>query len=291
MRLERTCEYIKTLKREFGKEFHIHLYTSLNLVTKEYLQKLHEAGLDEIRFHLDLESNKFWPRLHLAREFSWKVGVEVPCISNKKEQLQRVIEFSHDIVDFINLNELEIADNSQSKLSKLGFKTKDRMSYAIEDSLNLGKSLIRSAQENQFSVPIHCCTATLKDRVQLANRLKREAQGAKKPFDKVHKNGLLERGALYLLELEPGVGYRRKLAEIDKSPLLEKLTSLRALLIQKLSLQDQDLFIDTQKPRILLSIEHARQHKKKIQDAGLHIAIVKEYPTADQLEIEVDFLR
>lgn len=290
MRLDRTCEYIKALKQNFGPSFHIHLYTSLNLVTREYLQKLFESGLDEIRFHLDLESEKFWNRLLLAREFPWKVGVEVPCITNKKEQLQRVLDYTHDKVDFINLNELEIADNSQSKLSKLGFKTKDPMSYAIEGSLNVGKSLITYARDLNYTTPIHCCTATLKDKVQLANRLKREAQGAKKPFDKVHKNGLLERGALYLPELEPGVGYRRKVAEIDKDIILRKLTPIYTLIMRKLSFTEKDLFVDIQKPRILLSVQHARKFKTKFQELGLHVAIVKEYPTADQLEIEVDFL-
>ena len=290
MRLDRTCEYIKALKQEFGPSFHIHLYTSLNLVTKEYLQKLANAGLDEIRFHLDLESEQFWPRLILAREFPWKVGIEVPSISTKKDQLQRVIDFAHDKVDFINLNELEIADNSQSQLSKLGFKTKDNASYAIEGSLELGKSLIKYAKDKDYQIPIHCCTATLKDKIQLGNRLKREAQGARKPFDKVHKDGLLERGALYLPELEPGVGYRRRLEAVDKKPFLERLSYARTSLLEKLSLVDPDLYLDNQKPRILLSVKHARAFKKKFQEAGLHVAIVKEYPTADQLEIEVDFL-
>ena len=57
-RLDRTVEYIQILKEKYGKEFHIHLYTSLNLVTKETLKKLYDAGLDEIRFHFDLDNDK-----------------------------------------------------------------------------------------------------------------------------------------------------------------------------------------------------------------------------------------
>ena len=54
MKLERTTKYIKTLKTKYGKKFHVHLYTSLNLVTETALEQLYTAGLDEIRFHLDL---------------------------------------------------------------------------------------------------------------------------------------------------------------------------------------------------------------------------------------------
>src|SRR3989344_940505 len=62
-RIDRTCEYITGLKKEFGKRFHIHLYTSLVLVNEKNLKNLYDAGLDEIRFHPDLNDNKFWERV------------------------------------------------------------------------------------------------------------------------------------------------------------------------------------------------------------------------------------
>jgi pyruvate formate-lyase activating enzyme-like uncharacterized protein len=55
--------WIRLLKQEFGSDFHIHLYTPLNLVTAERLQQLHEAGLDEIRFHPNLEDDRWWDRV------------------------------------------------------------------------------------------------------------------------------------------------------------------------------------------------------------------------------------
>src|SRR3989344_5901823 len=63
MKIERTLAYIRQLKEKYGAGFHIHLYTSLNLVTENSLKQLHDAGLDEIRFHLDIDSEQFWPRL------------------------------------------------------------------------------------------------------------------------------------------------------------------------------------------------------------------------------------
>jgi organic radical activating enzyme len=60
VKLDRCVQYIKLLKDKYGKQFHIHLYTPPKLVTKEALQKLYDAGLDEIRFHPNLKDDKDW---------------------------------------------------------------------------------------------------------------------------------------------------------------------------------------------------------------------------------------
>src|SRR3989338_7397108 len=92
-RIDRTVECIKLLKKTFGKKFHIHLYTSLNLATEQNLQKLYEAGLDEIRFHLDLDSEKFWKNIERAKKYTWDIGVEIPMIPTKQEEIQKVIDY------------------------------------------------------------------------------------------------------------------------------------------------------------------------------------------------------
>lgn len=284
--LERTVSYIRLLKEKQGKEFHIHLYTSLNLVSEEVLAQLHHAGLDEIRFHLDLESETLWPRLELARTYSWSLGVELPVIPAKKEALCKAMDFVQDKVDFVTLNELEVADNSQSLLLKMGYTTKDRLSYAIRDSLKTGFAVMDYVKTKKYPLSLHLCTAKLKDSVQLANRLKREAQGVRKSFDLVDSEGLLTRGALYLPELAPGFKYRERLAGVNRTECVEKLRD-KLETIQKFA---GDLFLDEQKPRILLASKLIRQHRREWKKLGLMAAIVKEYPTADQLEIEVEFV-
>jgi pyruvate formate-lyase activating enzyme-like uncharacterized protein len=49
--LDRTIHYIKILKKEFGDDHHIHLYTAFT-PDPEILKELDDAGLDEIRFHI-----------------------------------------------------------------------------------------------------------------------------------------------------------------------------------------------------------------------------------------------
>lgn len=287
-KLDRTIEYIKLLKEKFGQKFHIHLYTSLNLVTEGVLKQLFEAGLDEIRFHLDLESTQLWNKLIIARKFSWKIGVEIPLIPTKEKETFEIVEFVKEKIDFLNLNELEIADNSQSKLGEMELHTKDELSYAIKDSLELGLKVLEFAQKEKYNLSIHMCTAKLKDAVQLANRIKREAQGAKKKFDLVDEEGMLTRGALYLPELVPGFGYRKKLDSVNKDEMVRKLEPLLVRVKKELKIEDDDLFLDNSKPRILLSKKLLMQNRKLFKKLGLIPAVVSEYPTADQLEVEVE---
>lgn len=287
-KLDRTLTYIKKLKDKFGAEFHIHLYTSLNLVTESIMQKLYQAGLDEIRFHLDLSSQNFWKKLELAKRFPWDIGVEVPLIPGKETELKQMIDFIQNKVQFLNLNELEKADNSFSNLDQ--YETKDKLSYAVKGSLELGLNLLNYVQEKKYPIKVHLCTAKLKDAVQLGNRFKREAPQIKKDFDLMDEEGLLTRGALYLPELSPSFSYRKILAEINKPEFLEKLTPLFQKIKQDLNLNDKDIFLDQEKPRILLSSRNAKKNKDYFGNLKLKVAIVKEYPTADQLEIEIDFL-
>jgi len=189
----------------------------------------------------------------------------------------------------LNLNELEVADNKCSKLLEMGFKVKDEMSYAVKDSLELGLKLIKHVEEKDFDLNVHVCTAKLKDATQLTERIKREAKYSHKDFDIVDKEGMLTRGALYLDSLKPGVGYRESLKE-DHSAVISKLKELFDSVQKKLKLKDNEIFLDEAKPRILVSKKTVKKNKTQIINLGLVPAIVIEYPTADQLEMEVDFV-
>jgi pyruvate formate-lyase activating enzyme-like uncharacterized protein len=50
LKYDQVIHYITLLKKEFGKDHHIHMYTSM-APTDASLQGLAAAGLDEIRFH------------------------------------------------------------------------------------------------------------------------------------------------------------------------------------------------------------------------------------------------
>ncbi|MFH0868133.1 MAG: radical SAM protein [Candidatus Woesearchaeota archaeon] len=291
VKLNRTVECIKQLKKYFGKKFHIHLYTSLNLISNHVLERLYLAGLDEIRFHLDFDSKELWKKLKIARKFNWDTGVELPLIPTKEKELKEVIDYIHDKIDFLNLNELEVADNNHSNLKQFGFHVKDNVSYAIKGSLELGLRLIGYSAEKRYNIPMHLCTAKLKDAVQLSERIKRQGKIVKHHFDIIDDEGLLTRGALYLPELKPGFGYREKLKKINKEHHIKKLNQLAIKIKNQLKLKNKDFVVDKNKPRILLSRKNLIKNKKLFFKMGLIPAVVVEYPTADQFEVEIEFLK
>ncbi len=262
-RISRTTTYIRTLKKEFGKGFHIHLYTSLDLVNKEALSRLYRAGLDEIRFHPDFDKPQQWPRLLLAKEFNWSVGVEIPVIPGTKRKTKRLIEFIKGKADFLNLNELEISDNNANKLLSYGFKPKDSISYAVLGSDRLAKELI--AYSSRF-IRTHYCTAKLKDSVQMAKRIKLRAKSVKKSFDYLTREGMLIRGAVY------GTG---------------KCLKQAYALIKK---HESDAVLDTKRKRVLASVDIIDKLKAELRKINCRPAIVEDYPTYDSMNIETIFI-
>ncbi len=264
-RLDRSIKYIRLLKKEFGNNFHIHLYTSLDLVTEKTLKKLHDAGLDEIRFHPSLDSDELWNRLTLAKKFSWKVGVEIPAIPGYEKVTKELLDFINGKVDFLNINELEISDNNFNSLDQKGFKIKNQLSYAIKGSEAMAKKLLKYAKIKN----VHYCTAKLKDRVQLQNRLKLRAKKIHKPYDFVTDEGMLFRGAIY--------------SDND-------LETLKKSLMKEFKIPPSMIEIDLQRKRLLTSALIVDELKNKLKAKCLKIAIVEEYPTYDRLEVMVDYL-
>ena len=288
VKLDRTIKYIKLLKKKFGKSFHIHLYTPLNLVTEKTLNKLHKAGLDEIRFHPMLDKPKEWKRIELANKFKWDVGVEIPVIPGKKTKTIKLIDFIKDKVDFLNLNELEISDTNVNKLVEKGFKPKNKISYGVKGSEKLAKEILNHLKKSKLN--IHYCTTTTKDKAQLARRIKRRALSIALKTDFITKEGTLVRGAIYLPELKPDFGYGLQVESINTKRFETKLKKAKAKLQKQLKIPASILHIDLLRPRILTSLAVVDELKAEIKDLKLVPAIIEEYPTWDSLEVDVRFL-
>ncbi|MBN1644874.1 radical SAM protein [Candidatus Woesearchaeota archaeon] len=284
VKLNRTIKYIKLLKKKFGKKFHIHLYTPLNLVTKNRLKKLYKAGLDEIRFHPMLDKKVEWPRISIAKEFDWDIGVEIPVIPGKKKQTLELINYVKDKIDFLNLNELEISDTNANKLRKRGFRQKSKLSYAVKGSQELAKQLLKCLKNTKLN--IHYCTAQTKDKAQLTRRIKRRALSVAKKFDFITPDGTLVRGCIYGKESVPGIDYQKRIKKLNNAQVIKKLTELK----NQLNIPKDLVEIDKNKLRLLTSIAIIDDIKEKVKRLNFIPAIVEEYPTWDSMLVDVQFI-
>ncbi len=286
-RLARTKGFIKVLKDQFGNSFHVHLYTSFDLVTENTLKQLFNAGLDEIRFHPNLEDSSNWKNIDNATKFKWKIGIEVPVFPDKEKELLNMIYSFKDKVNFFNFNELEMSDLNM-EVMKEKYESDSDNSYAIKGSKKLGLKLMDFCDKHQLNA--HFCTLKLKDKVQLAKRIKLRSKKAKLNTDKVTIEGLLVRGVIYS-GMIPGVKYEDKLLDASKSFVNEELSELRKLkakIVKLYNISKKKIKIDDSKLRLLTSQRIAKKLAKLIPE---QCAIVTEYPTADQLAIEIEFIK
>lgn len=290
---ERTARAIKELKKRFGAGFHVHLYTTLRNISAEKLSLLHEAGLDEIRFHPAVWDSSNWGKINLAKRFEWTIGVEIPAIPCYEDETKKLIDFLSGKIDFLNINELEISDNNASRLSGMGYTTKNRLSYAIKGSEETALRLMKYCRDRNYGFDVHYCTSKLKDAIQMARRIKRRARNVAYAFDEITKEGMLVRGAIYLKELAPSYSYRKILGSImgkERKVIVGKLDRIKKALISKLGIDEGSIRIDESKLRLLCSSKLLRKGCDAIKSMGLAPAVVEEYPTADAIEVEVEFL-
>ena len=183
-RLERTVTVIRALKDAFGQDFHIHLYTTGYLLTRERMKELVEAGLDEIRIHITGEHS--FKALAIAADSGIDVGVENPAIPGTEEALVKSIVRAAELgARFVNLNELEFSEGNEVSLLLRGFKTVDGV--AAEGSRETALRVMEAVIARGIDISVHYCPARYKDAVQYRRRLARRAIATRAPFEEINE--------------------------------------------------------------------------------------------------------
>jgi hypothetical protein len=258
--LERTLHYIALLKGRFGPSHHIHLYTAT--VDRGSFQRLQESGLDELRIHPPVERWGDLDRLGVAdalRGLEMKVGLEVPVIPGEKDGLLALCRYAarHGL-DFVNLNELEVSETNCQALLGRGMRVRSDISSAIAGSEELARDLVGEVRE---AVPLHFCSSSFKDQVQLRERLKRRAKRVARPLDLVTGEGMILLGLVETGDLREAARVLREVHGVP--PELIWLDVARGRLEVA--------------PWVLEELAHSLPFK---------CFLVEEYPTADRLEVE-----
>ncbi len=256
--LDKTIDAIKMLKDYFGSEFHIHLYTSMFDVEK--VKEVEKSGLDEIRFH---PSIAYWRNIdktnlgEVIKNCGIDKGIEIPLIPHLKDDTFKLIEDLEKYeIDFINLNELEFSVTNVEELSKYGYVTKNDISSAVKGSEEMAYELI----EKDFPIPLHYCSSSFKDAIQLRRRIQRRARNVAKIYEIITDDGTLLKGVV--------IADKNKVDEIREKFEID----------EKLIIWDEEKRRIETSPFILEEIADYLPYK---------CYIVEEYPTADRLEVEV----
>lgn len=258
MNVERTVRAIRMLKERFGQGHHIHLYTST--MDPERISEVVDAGLDEIRFHPPLE---LWDRMcdtpleGIVGNLEIDVGIEVPALPNMEKELCSLIEYAISIgVDFVNINELEFSESNWHMMDTYGYGLVDELSSAVRGSEEVAMNIL----ERYSGFPVHFCSSTFKDGVQLRNRLMRKAEHSAKEYEVITEDGTVIKGILYG-NLEEAVH----------------------ILKEEYDVPDELMFLDRERNRL----DVAPWVLEEIaDDLPYRCYEIEEYPTADRLEVE-----
>lgn len=254
--MDRTIHMIRLLKQRFGREHHIHLYTAT--IDPEKAKALENAELDEIRFH---PPEDMWTRMSETKlkdvcdALSIPVGIEVPAIPNRVPEMNALVEYAKSCgVSFVNLNELEFSESNWDMMEAYGYQVRDDLSSAVEGSREAAMAVIKANRK----MPVHFCSSTFKDGVQLRRRLIRRAEHTAKAYQQVTEDGTIMRGLLYASDVDAAA------AELRSRGVPEDLFEV------------QDGRIEVA-PWIL---------EKIAQDLEYKCYLSEQYPTADGLEVE-----
>jgi len=152
-----TIKLLKNLKKEFGSSFHTHLYTSGRYATRELLEELYSAGLDEIRFHP--VRDEYLKSVENAIKYTnMSVGIEVPALPHSFEWLKKLALFLEEHKgDFLNINELEVTETNVSALVERGYEPLQHPPV-VKGSRETALSFLKWAAKNLRRVRVHFIT-------------------------------------------------------------------------------------------------------------------------------------
>lgn len=272
--LERTLRYILLLKQEFGPRYHLHLYTSQTDVSQEVLNKLRDAGLDEIRFHPQTND---WSGIQRAVNMDMVVGLEVPAIPGKGEDLKKVAKKAEEIgASFLNINELEASETNFNKLVSMGYRLTNLGSASIEGSASTAKEVLEWSTCNLQKLSVHFCSARFKDAVQMRRRLERRLKQTIREFEDRDENDPL---------LILGVIRAVHGSQLDH----DQLAMIHTILQSQFDVPSELLNIDETRMRVEVApwvLEEVSEQLKGLLSGtiNLEIGIAFEYPTWDRLQ-------
>ncbi|MGQ9587443.1 MAG: radical SAM protein [Thermoplasmata archaeon] len=260
--IDRTVESIRALKKRFGKSHHVHMYTSTTDTRR--IERVAGAGLDEIRFHPPVS---MWMRLHKtafdnaisrSKKLGMDVGLEIPVIPGRSSELVSAIAFADSMdLDFVNLNELEFSETNWRSLRSLRFDVKDDISSGVRGSEELALDLLKL----ETSIPLHYCSASFKDGVQLRRRIIRRAKNVRRPHEVLTKDGTFIKGIVET----------------------ELAAATAAWIMKKFGVPGDLIWSDYKKKRLEIAPWVLEEIADELDQPAF---IIEEYPTADRLEVE-----
>lgn len=155
---DRLVSHITAIRQEFGPGMYVWMYTNGDLVNRERLQILKNAGLNELRCDLSARGYDVTP-LALAREYIPTVSVEIPAIPEDFSLLKESLEQMQAIgVNHLNLHQLLAGERNWRAYCARRYHFSIQQMPAVHESEMCALRLLLHACEQGLRVPINYCS-------------------------------------------------------------------------------------------------------------------------------------
>ncbi len=195
----RLLSFIRRIKGSFGSGMYVWLYTNGDLLDGPKLERLKEAGLDEIR--LDIVHRKYsLRRVEIACRHMHNVTVEVPAIPEDYQRLRECIPRMQRIgVKHLNLHQLHATAHNYKNLTRRNYTFLHYPSnypVPVYESEMTALMQLTEAIDGRVELPINYCSHIYKYRYQNSGARRRAAAQGRQGFESITEAGYIRRLSL-----------------------------------------------------------------------------------------------
>jgi pyruvate formate-lyase activating enzyme-like uncharacterized protein len=188
---ERSRTYIEAVRRQHGDGLHIWLYTNGVLLTREKLTRLHEAGLNEIRFDISAVDYSL-DQVALAPGLIDCVTIEIPAIPEDFHRLVGLLPHIKALgVDHLNLHQLRLTPHNAVHFKDRPYTYLHGEKVTVLESESAALRLLAHTQAQGIGLPVNYCSFAYKHRYQGMAVRRRHARQVVKGHESVTGSGYI----------------------------------------------------------------------------------------------------
>ncbi len=171
MVVDRVVELVRILKDNYGQDFHIHMYTHVLNASEGAIKKLAGSGIDEIRIHATnpTQLNGKLDLIKALKDAGIELGLEVPALPRFENDIIKVVEIINKLIDFVNLNELDVSPANIEALINMGYRP--GLDGSVIGSIDAGIKIASEIRRRWPWINVNVCTSRYKDLAQMGSRL------------------------------------------------------------------------------------------------------------------------
>lgn len=193
LKFKELITYIQKIRERLGSEIYIWVYTNGDLVDRQKLLALKNAGMNELRF--DISSRNYdLKKISLAARIIDTVTVEIPAIPEDYEKVKKCLYRLQKIgVAHLNLHQLHSSPNCYKQFVARGYTFLHQPDISILESEMTALRLVKYALRHQIRLPINYCSLIYKHRLQKTGYRHRLQSFVRESCEDLTESGFIRR--------------------------------------------------------------------------------------------------